>query len=673
MFCIAHHYHSANAKEFGTWIPAIVVEWGEGQGRRASDDSMSPPTKTATSTMISTFTTSTTSTTFTDIAESTSAQAHEAEPSGGPTAPTTTTTTMKAPTLASERLSEGNRTTTTTMTITTTTYSMHKTITRTTDSIETTTSSHEALRHSGTIFLHVDDLEWFLSGDEQVILSLSEGLAAAYGVNISDVMVHNVTAGDAPTRRLELRGAVGAAARRRLGSGAVRVDYELLLHSLGDTPPLDDVDESSLQELMKDIFRAQGVIVKVLCAALSSPSAAGNETENACDDYDPTLYEAPPALVTSAPGDDNCSQNAYPIACAEACKQAANISGVMFVGTVDDAIYPSGCYIHIGINGAFFNGKPNGIGSVSRQVVCSFQPVWSQCPTQAPTPAPAPAYVSGGTDGSCPSGTQRVPGDECQVLGGSVFPGKEAGAWAREACHMYYTPGEGCFHNGQDMYSTASGCTQAAGRSDHFAVCRQSEADDDSWLGKVSGFVKEQKFNILFAILCGFLLMLVLSILVHCASRWCHSPQVVKAFGVLSVDHPPGADGRPFPDGKYFNFDLAAASEVLGRAVVDGERLVITNLRTGETRNAMFLTACAGRDGDGQGRWEPLSYAAGGQWHVGDRITFQAGDEGHDRAYVADVEGGDAHGNHEQHEGQEAAEAEIPSEEAPSEVAFVCV
>jgi len=33
--------------------------------------------------------------------------------------------------------------------------------------------------------------------------------------------------------------------------------------------------------------------VKVLCAALSSPSAAGNETENACDDYDPTLYEEP--------------------------------------------------------------------------------------------------------------------------------------------------------------------------------------------------------------------------------------------------------------------------------------------------------------------------------------------------------------------------------------------
>jgi len=88
---------------------------------------------------------------------------------------------------------------------------------------------------------------------------------------------------------------------------------------------------------------------------------------------------------------------------------------------------------------------------------------------------------------------------------------------------------------------------------------------------------------------------------------------------VLSVDHTFGASY----DGQYFNFNVAAVTAALGRALVNNEVLEITNTRTQDEREAVLWTAANGGSiGDGHGRWN--SGAAPGQWVVGDSFTVQS-------------------------------------------------
>jgi aspartate 1-decarboxylase len=89
----------------------------------------------------------------------------------------------------------------------------------------------------------------------------------------------------------------------------------------------------------------------------------------------------------------------------------------------------------------------------------------------------------------------------------------------------------------------------------------------------------------------------------------------VRSFTVLSNDHASGLVGQ------YFNFDVDVVSAALGRVLVNGEELNVQNLRTGETKTAVFWThANGGSAGDGHGRW--VSGAAPGQWEVGDLVAF---------------------------------------------------
>jgi len=96
----------------------------------------------------------------------------------------------------------------------------------------------------------------------------------------------------------------------------------------------------------------------------------------------------------------------------------------------------------------------------------------------------APTYFSGGTDGSCPTGTSRVGQAECETLGGGLIfegqlAGKIAGQWMHQKCKDWSLPGMGCFHNGKDVFSTPSECSRAGRKQDerNFAICKDDSPD----------------------------------------------------------------------------------------------------------------------------------------------------------------------------------------------------
>jgi len=99
-------------------------------------------------------------------------------------------------------------------------------------------------------------------------------------------------------------------------------------------------------------------------------------------------------------------------------------------------------------------------------------------------------YISGGTDGSCPVGSYRVQTPECKTLGELRLDvdGEMVDSFHAEDCRPGYTPGAGCFgwrkphgygpvdYLHLHLWSTASGCSHATGKTEYFAVCRMAEA-----------------------------------------------------------------------------------------------------------------------------------------------------------------------------------------------------
>jgi len=83
---------------------------------------------------------------------------------------------------------------------------------------------------------------------------------------------------------------------------------------------------------------------------------------------------------------------------------------------------------------------------------------------------------------------------------------------------------------------------------------------------------------------------------------------------VLSIDHSGGSKG------KYFNFDSAGVSAILGRHLANGETFAIMNLRTSQAGYArLWCTPHGGSVGNGHARWVN---AEAHQWQVGDKFRF---------------------------------------------------
>jgi len=107
------------------------------------------------------------------------------------------------------------------------------------------------------------------------------------------------------------------------------------------------------------------------------------------------------------------------------------------------------------------------------------------------------------------------------------------------------------------------------------------------------------------------------------------APQAAGCFeiplelSVLSVDHSGGDDDK----GRYFNFDVAGASALLGTPLGNSRVYSISQYRNGNlirTGNAKFWTqANGGSIGNGHGRFDPIENSAPGQWQAGDTIQFQ--------------------------------------------------
>merc|ERR1712176_1099469 len=93
--------------------------------------------------------------------------------------------------------------------------------------------------------------------------------------------------------------------------------------------------------------------------------------------------------------------------------------------------------------------------------------------TTTTTTTPPSPYVSGGTDGSCPVGFVRVELDECETMAGTSIEGRPVALFGREDCASHFTPGTGCFFNGQNVYSTKAACGTAVGVPGHSAVCKE--------------------------------------------------------------------------------------------------------------------------------------------------------------------------------------------------------
>ncbi len=90
---------------------------------------------------------------------------------------------------------------------------------------------------------------------------------------------------------------------------------------------------------------------------------------------------------------------------------------------------------------------------------------------------------------------------------------------------------------------------------------------------------------------------------------------LLNSFRVLSNDHSSGVSG------KYFNFNISDVNAALGRNLKSNETLKLTNMRTGETRNAVLWTSRKGGSfGDGHGRW--VTDAAPNQWQIHDVIQL---------------------------------------------------
>ena len=87
-------------------------------------------------------------------------------------------------------------------------------------------------------------------------------------------------------------------------------------------------------------------------------------------------------------------------------------------------------------------------------------------------------------------------------------------------------------------------------------------------------------------------------------------------FNVLSIDHNSGING------KYFNFDIEIVNNILGNTFETGNYMIF-NKRTKSIRlTRMWSYENGGSNGDGHGRYHPLSIAQQGDWQQNDILHF---------------------------------------------------
>jgi len=82
-------------------------------------------------------------------------------------------------------------------------------------------------------------------------------------------------------------------------------------------------------------------------------------------------------------------------------------------------------------------------------------------------------YVRGSGNGSCPSGTTRVPNAQCQseVSSSLLSDGTQLGTWSRSWCDR--VPGTGCWANRYLKVFAGDGCQGQAEGNNNFAICQK--------------------------------------------------------------------------------------------------------------------------------------------------------------------------------------------------------
>lgn len=81
--------------------------------------------------------------------------------------------------------------------------------------------------------------------------------------------------------------------------------------------------------------------------------------------------------------------------------------------------------------------------------------------------------VSGSTDGSCPTGTGRVPNEYCRALANSTLSdGTKLKAYKGNSCVR--VAGTGCWYNAHRVVRGGENCQGIDQGSDHYAICQEA-------------------------------------------------------------------------------------------------------------------------------------------------------------------------------------------------------
>merc|ERR1712048_1092765 len=175
--------------------------------------------------------------------------------------------------------------------------------------------------------------------------------------------------------------------------------------------------------------------------------------------------ELPPSPYISGGTDGSCPVGSVRVQLDE-CQ---TLAGSSIEGRPIELFGREDCAAHFTPGtGCFFNGR-NVYSTTAACATAAGVPGHSSvCKPLPPSP-----HISGGTDGSCPVGFVRVALDEGETMAGTSIEGRPVALFGREDCASHFTPGTGCFFNGQNVYSTRAACSTAVGVPGHSAVCKE--------------------------------------------------------------------------------------------------------------------------------------------------------------------------------------------------------